>query len=279
MSLGMSVLEQIHHQIYGPETGYKGRLVFVHGLMGAGQNWRKIIHFFEKDYQCLAYDQRGHGRSFKPEQGYSPVDYAADLNELTMALGWSKFILIGHSMGGRTAFQFASHYAEKVEKLVIEDIGPEQQDGAEKYFEQLLGVVPDVFLSREEAKKFFIGEFLRLAKTREKVEVIAQFLYTNVIDLEDGRATLRFRKQNIIETVRLGRADHLWNEIKGLSMPTLWVRGEHSQELSQENFQRILSLNDRIHGSVIPGAGHWIHVEQPVKFCEELKGFIEQVKF
>lgn len=279
MSLGMSVLERIHHQLYGPDTGFKGRLVFVHGLMGAGQNWRKIIHFFEKEYQCLAYDQRGHGRSFKPANGYAPADYAADLNELTSVLGWSEFILVGHSMGGRTAFHFASSFPAKVRKLVIEDIGPEQQDGAEKYYEQLLSIVPDVFASREEAKKFFNTEFLHKARTREKVEVIAQFLYTNIVDLEDGRATFRFHKQNIIDTVRLGRSGHLWDEIVRLTMPTLWVRGEHSQELSQQNFERILSLNERIQGSVIPGAGHWIHVEQPAKFCAELKGFIEQVKF
>lgn len=279
VSLPMSILQQLHHQIYGPSENFKGRIVFVHGLMGAGQNWRKIVHFFEGSYQCLVYDQRGHGRSFKPETGYAPADYAEDLRQLTMALGWSRFILVGHSMGGRTAFHFAFRHPEHVEKLVIEDIGPEQQDGAEKYYEELLGVVPDVFSSREEAKKFFNTDFLQKAKTRENVQVIAQFFYTNIIDLEDGRASFRFRKQNIIDTVKLGRSASLWSEIQQLQMPTLWVRGERSAELTQPNYEKILSLNSKIYGTVIPEAGHWIHVEQPARFCTELQAFIEEVKF
>jgi esterase len=272
----MCVEDRIYHQLYGPESGYQGRLVFIHGLMGAGQNWRKIVHYFEKTHQCLVYDQRGHGRSFKPEKGYSPDDYANDLFELASAKNWETFVVVGHSMGGRTAFQFASKYPKMVEKLVIEDIGPEQQDGAEKYYEKMLSVVPDRFVSREDAKKFFNGEFQKKAQTRDKIDVIAQFLYTNIIDFEDGSAAFRFRKQNIIDTVRLGRSASLWEEIKNLTMPVLWMRGENSQELSQENFERVLSLNPNITGTVIPRAGHWVHVEQPAKFCEELKAFLER---
>ncbi len=275
----MSILENIHHQIYGPTTGYAARLVFVHGPMGAGQNCREIVHFFEKTHQCLTYDQRGHGRSYKPESGYAPDDYTQDLYELSLALGWDKFVLVGHSMGGRTAFHFASQHPEFVEKLVIEDIGPEQQDGAEKYYEKMLGVVPDVFASRDEAKKFFQGTFQQKFQTREKADVIAQFLYTNIIDLEDGSATFRFRKQNIIDTVRLGRSGSLWSEIQMLQMPTLWMRGENSRELSQENYEKILSLNPNVRGTLIPQAGHWVHVEQPKRFCEELKVFMDEVKF
>lgn len=270
----MLQLTDFFYQTYGPEAGRKW--VFVHGLMGAGQNWRKIISSLEGTERCLAFDQRGHGRSFKPSDGYSPDDYSKDLNFLTDALGWDKFVLVGHSMGGRTAFHFASQYPEKVSHLIIEDIGPEANPIAHEYFENLLGVVPEFFTSREEAKVFFKTEFLQKAQTKDKVEVIGQFFYTNIIELPDGRATFRFPRAAIIETVRQGRSHGLWDNLKKLSMPTLWIRGEQSKELSVENFQKITTVNPEIQTITIPDSGHWVHIDQPEAFKTAVCQFVEQ---
>ena len=101
------------------------RVVFIHGLMAFSANWRKIASRLQNDFQCLIYDQRGHGRSFKPDSGYSPEVFAEDLNKITNELGWDSFHLVGHSMGGRNAIVFADLYPQKVTTLTIEDMGPE----------------------------------------------------------------------------------------------------------------------------------------------------------
>ncbi len=270
----MPTLNDFFYQTYGPEDGRKW--VFVHGLMGAGQNWRKVVAGLEKTERCLVYDQRGHGRSFKPEEGYTPDDYSSDLKFLTDELGWDKFVLVGHSMGGRTAFHFASKFPEKVSHLIIEDIGPEENLKAHEYFENLLGVVPEVFPSREDAKAFFQTEFRQKAYTKDKMEAVANFLYTNIIELMDGKATLRFQRKNIIDTVRWGRSHALWENIARLKMPTLWIRGEHSLELSAENFEKIGAVNPGIERITIPGAGHWVHIDQPQLFYQAICQFVEQ---
>lgn len=274
-SISMANLKDFYFQTYGPESAAK-KWVFVHGLMGAGQNWRKVIGQLEKTDQCLAYDQRGHGRSFQPPSGYAPKDYTEDLKFLTDQLGWDQFILVGHSMGGRTAFHFASTYPEKVSHLIIEDIGPEENPRAHEYFEKLLGVVPEFFPSRSAAKEFFQTEFLKKAQTKDKIEAVANFLYTNIIELEDGRATFRFNRENIIETVKLGRSHALWENIARLKMPTLWIRGENSLELSIENFNKIGEINPQIQRVTIPRSGHWVHIDQPQLFHEAICHFIEQ---
>ncbi len=270
----MRDLKDFFYQVYGPDFATLN-WIFVHGLMGAGQNWRKIISQLEKTDRCLTYDQRGHGRSFKPEAGYSPEDYTADLHFLTESLGWTKFILVGHSMGGRTAFHFASTYPEKVSHLIIEDIGPEAHPRAHEYFEKLLGVVPDFFESRAAAKDFFEREFPLKAQTKDKIKAVANFLYTNIIELEDGRATFRFRRENIIETVKKGRSHALWDHIARLNMPTLWIRGQNSLELSEAHFQKISEINPRIERVTIPHSGHWVHVDQPQLFHEAICRFIQ----
>ncbi|XGC80483.1 alpha/beta fold hydrolase [Bdellovibrio bacteriovorus] len=268
----MAYLDNFYHQFYGPETGRKW--VFLHGLMGYGQNWRKIVASLESTERILTYDQRGHGRSFQPEFGYSPEDYANDLAKILEELGWDKIILVGHSMGGRNVLNFATRFPEKVEKLVIEDIGPEGNPLAHEYYEYLLNLVPAPFATREEARRFFFEDFIKTAKTRENVTVMANYFYANMAEKPDGTIDWRFSKKGIIDSVRYGRSDDRWHEVDALKVPTLLVRGENSKELSPENYEKMLASNPMIKGVVIPNAGHWVHSDQAQPFIEALKLFV-----
>ncbi|MFV8257366.1 alpha/beta fold hydrolase [Bdellovibrio bacteriovorus] len=268
----MSYLNNFYHLLYGPEDGRKW--VFVHGLMGYGQNWRRIIQGIEATERCLAYDQRGHGRSFQPPEGYSPEDYADDLKKIVDELGWGKFVLVGHSMGGRNVLNFASRFPEYVSHLVIEDIGPEANPTAHEYYEYLLNLVPSPFASRDEAKRYFFEDFVKTAKTRENIQVMANYFYSNMVEQPDGTVDWRFSKQGILDSVRLGRTDDRWDEVKSLKVPTLLVRGGNSKELSQENYDKMLASNPMIKGVVISGAGHWVHSDQPQAFTEAVKLFV-----
>lgn len=268
----MAYLQNFYHQFYGPEEGQKW--VFVHGLMGFGQNWRRIISGLEATERCFAFDQRGHGRSFKPQSGYAPEDYANDLKLLVDELGWDKFVLVGHSMGGRNILNFASRFPERVSHLIVEDIGPESSPNAHEYYEYLLNLVPSPFVSREAAKKYFAEDFIRTAKTRENVQIMAQYFYANMEEKPEGTVDWRFSKQGIIDSVKQGRSGAYWEQVKCLKVPTLWVRGDRSQELSPENFKKVLASNSMIKGVEIPGAGHWVHSDQPQAFIEAVRMFV-----
>ena len=268
----MSFLDGYYHQFYGPESGRKW--VFVHGLMGYAQNWRRIITALEPTERCLAYDQRGHGRSIKPETGYAPQDYAQDLFYILQEIGWDKIVLVGHSMGGRNVLNFANRYPEKISHLIIEDIGPEGHPQAHEYYENLLNLVPTPFVNRQEAKRYFFEDFVRTAKTRENVQVMANYFYANVEEKPDGTVDWRFSKNAIIESVRLGRSGDLWGEIQSLQVPTLYIRGGNSAELSHANFEKVLAANQLIKGVEISGAGHWVHSDQPQAFIEAIKQFV-----
>lgn len=268
----MSYLDLFHYQITGPEEGR--RWVFIHGLMGFGGNWRKIVSGLESTERVLVFDQRGHGRSQKPETGYAPEDYSEDIFKITSELGWDQFILVGHSMGGRNVLNFAYRYPEKIIRLVVEDIGPEASPQAVEYYEKLLGVVPTPFPNRAAAREFFQKDFLKLAQSREKAEVLAQFFYANIEDQVDGTADWRFSKRGILESVRAGRVQERWHEVEGLKNPTLWIRGAESREFSHESFERVLKSNPVIKGVEIPNAGHWVHSEQPALFLGAIKDFV-----
>lgn len=272
--LGMSKIENFNFSLTGPTNSKKW--VFLHGLMGYAANWRKIIYHLEKNDQCLAYDQRGHGRSFKPESGYAPENYADDLLEITKNLAFDKFILVGHSMGGRNALNFAYRFPEKVQCLIIEDIGPEADASASNYYFKLLDSIPTPFTGREDAKSFFKNEFYNLGTIREKTELLANYLYSNLEEKEDGSWDWRFSKNAIIESMKVGRSSDRWNEIQGLKMPTLFIRGENSKEFSRQTFEKVLQANPKIEGIEIPSAGHWVHADQPKLFLEAITDFVNR---
>ena len=268
----MPSLSDFNYKIYGPSDGRKW--VFLHGLMGFLNNWRTVISNLEQTECCLTLDQRGHGRSIKPDTGYAPEDYANDLKIILDQLKWDKVVLVGHSMGGKNALNFASRFPERVFKLVIEDISPASNVDGWKYYENLLSSVPTPFKSRTEAREFFQGEFKTKVKTTQSMDVLSAYLYANVVDLADGTVSWRFKPEAIVESAKSARAKDHWDEVQKLEMPTLWVRGADSNELSREDFQKVLSMNRVIQGAEVAGAGHWVHSEQALSFVAEIRQFV-----
>ena len=266
-----SYLSRFNHQFFGPENGRKW--VFLHGLMGYGLNWRTIAQGISATERVLIYDQRGHGRSWKPDTGYAPDDFAEDLFLILQELDWHKIVLVGHSMGGRNAIMFAHHFSERLERLVIEDIGPDSNPSAPDYYKKLFSLIPTPFDSKLAAKEFFMNDFPSKIRGLGQPETLGSYLYSSIIETEDGKADFRFSPKAMIEVLVLGRVQDHWKELRQIPVPTLAIRGEHSQELTPEVFQKMILCNPRIQGVQIPDAGHWVHSDQPVAFLKALKDF------
>lgn len=259
-------------QLLGDPT--RPKLVFLHGLMGSAANWRKITSMFEDTYHILIFDQRGHGRSFKPDEGYAPEDYAWDLKKILDELGWQKIFLVGHSMGGRNALEFAWRWPQSVEKLVIEDIGPDANPEAVARTERLLELVPTPFASREGAKEFLLQRFPDLIASNPQASVLAQYFYSN-IEEKNGLADWRFSKKGVLASLHEGRERERWQEFRELTMPILVVRGEKSEDLSREVMGRMVKENHHAQAIEIPRAGHWVHFDQPEIFAQALRQFFQ----
>jgi esterase len=260
----MSFLERFHHKITGPSGAPK--VVFLHGIMGYWANWRGVISSFEKDYEILAYDQRGHGRSMKPKEGYAPENYAEDLKFILDELKWDQINLVGHSMGGRNALCFAAEFPQRINKLAIEDIGPSTKTSDPEYFENLLGRVPTPFADKKQAKDFLYNNF---------DPRLGAYLYSNIEEVSPGLFDWRFSKEAILTSSREGRARDWWKEFESLKMPTLLIRGELSRDLTKEEMQEALARNSNVRGVEIKGAGHWVHSEKQAEFNETLRAFLK----
>lgn len=270
----MSFLSNFHYSILGTNT--QERVVFVHGLMAFAANWRKIANRLENNFQCLIYDQRGHGRSFKPDSGYSPEIFAEDLNKITDELGWGSFHLVGHSMGGRNAMVFAHMFPHKVRTLTIEDMSPESDFTMKGYYENMLTHIPTPFANKAAVKEFFDSEFKKSFQAKEPPAVLSTFLQANLEEKADGTYDWRFSKQAVIEITHEGHLKDRWLEVSSFKMPVLLIRGEKSHILKQETYEKMLAVNPNITGVEFAGAGHWVHYEKFEEFVQAFRQFIAQ---
>ena len=267
-------LDHFHYSVLG--TNQEKRIVFVHGLMAFSANWRKIANHLQDEYQCLIYDQRGHGRSFKPNEGYSNEDLASDLKQITEDLGWSKFHLVGHSMGARVSMVFAHQYPQKVQTLCLEDMGAIVHPNSYKYYENMLNIVPTPFATKEDFKSFFENKFLNLFTPKENPQVLVSFLMANIEEKDNKTYDWKFHKQGIIDIVKLGHIRDRWTELQSFQMPVLLVRGGNSHVLKSDEFNKMLEINSKIEGFEFEGVGHWVHYEKSQEFADLLRKFIQK---
>lgn len=261
----MKNVSDFHYKITGNPKGKW--LIFLHGLLGSGHNWMKITPAFEEEFHILVFDQRGHGKSFKPAHGYAPEDFAGDVEFLMDSLKISKASLIGHSMGGRNAFCFAAENPLRVERLVIEDIGPQKSVDTGRRLVNRVESIPVPFGTKRAAKEYLLGEF--------GDPPTGNLLYNHVIGLSDGGYGWDFSMSFLREVLEKGRESSYWEQLEGLRCPTLVIRGERSSELGREEFEKMLRVQKNLKGVEVSGAGHVVHFDRPREFIKILKDFLD----
>lgn len=269
----MSYLSNFNYQIRGNSNSPR-KLVFLHGLMGSLQNWNRIAQAFFETHEILLFDQRGHGKSMKPESNYAPEDYALDLYQILKELHWEQIDLVGHSMGGRNALEFAYRYPEKINHLVIEDIGPAMNHHGVSFISGLIENIPVPFASKNEARKYFNEDFKIQFPNIQNPNLLGPFFYSNLVEQTDGTLNWRFSLNAVLLSMEAGRSIERWKQVESLTMPCLWIRGAESKDLSRESFDEIMKRNPSIQGKQIEGAGHWVHSEKPEEFIQCLKSFL-----
>lgn len=251
--------------LHGNIIGEGKPFVILHGFLGMGDNWKTLARqFSELEYQMHLVDQRNHGRSFHSDE----FDYdimAEDLKIYCDKNRLKDIILLGHSMGGKTAMRFATKYPEYVNKLVIADISPRYYPvHHDAILEGLSSLDFSVITSRGEADKA-LSNFVSDNGTR-------LFLLKNLYWVEKGQLGLRINlpilKENVSE---VGEALPIHATF---SNPTLFLRGDKSEYIGPTDEGVINRHFTNANIKTIANAGHWLHAENPKEFYSEVVHFI-----
>lgn len=252
----------LHSNILG-----EGRpLVILHGFLGMSDNWKTMGHkISDHGFQVHLVDQRNHGHSFHSSE-FNYEFLVEDLKTYLEAKNLKDVILLGHSMGGKTAMLFATKYANRVSKLIVADISPRfypvHHDGILK---GLSALDFDIIKSRGEADEV-LSTYVSDAGTR-------QFLLKNLYWIEKGKLALRMNLNVLKEEVsEIGES---LPEHARFDKETLFLKGDRSEYISDEDESAIKNHFSRVEIETIKNAGHWLHAENPNDFFEAVIKFIE----
>lgn len=247
------------------EYGSGQPLIILHGLFGSLDNWVTLGKKFGESHHVYLVDQRNHGHSFHSDQFNYDV-MADDLSSFMTEHRIESAILLGHSMGGKTVMNFATQYPERVDRLIVADIGP-------KFYP----------IHHTTIIKAFYSVDLSLIKSRKEADEqlaasihefgVRQFLLKNLQRTESGfqwKMNLDVIAKNIEE---VGKA---LNQNASFNRPTLFIRGDQSEYISDEDLNLIHSIFTDSKVDTVSNAGHWLHAENPMEFFEKVKTFIEQ---
>ncbi|MDO8825737.1 alpha/beta fold hydrolase [Methylophaga sp.] len=238
-------------------------LVILHGLFGSADNWRSIAKALSSQRQVISVDLRNHGRSFHHQQQTFDL-MAEDLLNLQDDLGLPVIDLLGHSLGGKTAMQFAQSFADRLRRLIVVDIAPRQYvDEHSIIFKALLALDLSKYSSRTQVSE-------ALADTLPD-PLVRQFLLLNLQNNDQGfnwRINLQALFCNYPGLLQSVEPDDL------VEKPTLFISGEKSNYITDNDWQHIKTFYPNAEHVVIENAGHWVHADQPDIFVEQVNRFL-----
>ena len=250
----------LNHKILGEGEP----LIILHGLFGSLDNWMTLGKKWAEERQVILVDQRNHGNSFHSDE-FSYAAMSEDLLKLLKHLKIERASILGHSMGGKTAMEFATHHEDKVEKLIVADIGPKYYPVHHHTILKAFYSVPVKELqSRNEADEI-------VSKLIDDFE-IRQFLLKNLSREKDGfswKMNLDVIANNIEE---VGKG---LNQNAKFAKPALFVRGSKSDYISNDDINLIHSIFSNSRVETVEGAGHWLHAEKPNEFFEVVNQFLK----
>lgn len=245
-------------------------MVILHGLYGSSDNWIGIARKLAEKYTVYCVDLRNHGRSpHHPDHSYKAMK--ADVAEFFEDHKIETAVLLGHSMGGKLAMDFAADYPERIGKLIVVDIAPKnylQEDESQFYLHR------NIFMAMLETD---ISRF----KTRGQVEDrlaekigdprIIQFLVKNIVtDHETHQFRWRLNVEalydNLEEIVEGVNSDRFSDRLPIVAYPVTFIRGLLSPYIKDVDIPTIRKIYPDATIVDIPGAGHWLHAEQPELF-------------
>lgn len=249
-------------------TGSGKPFVILHGFLGMGDNWKTLANqFAEAGYQMHLVDQRNHGRSFHSDTFNYEV-LAEDLKNYCQEHDLKDIVLLGHSMGGKTAMLFAMRYPEYINKLIIADIAPKYY--APHHQQILKGLTAlsenhEARTSRGNADDF-LKEYISDWGTR-------QFLLKNLYWQKDKTLALRVNLPVLKREVEaIGEGLPTQTVYEGA---TLFLNGLKSDYITEDDKPLIKAHFPEAEIIGIEKAGHWLHAENPKDFYAEVMKFLE----
>lgn len=253
----------LHATEHGPAAAPP--LVFLHGFLGAAEDWRAVTDALADRFRCLALDLPGHGGSVGLPAAAYTWEGALDAIAATLdAHGVARGRLVGYSMGGRLALGFALRHPRRAARLVVVGASPGLRSEAARAERR------DLDEERARALEVSLDAFLAVWYRMP--------LFASLDEAARAALVARRRRQDPRELARAlrglspGRMPDLWPHLDALGAPTLAVAGARDPAFVAIA-RRMAALGGPVVPLVIPEAGHAVALEQPTRLAEAVARF------
>ncbi len=250
---------------YTRTGGNKPPLLLTHGFSDDGLCWAPVAERLAAHYDVIMLDARGHGRSDGPEEGYGPIEHAADVAGVIRTLGLEKPLLLGHSMGASTALAFAGTYPDLPQAILLEDPPLRWLDAADA------GAPPN--------RRLRFGSWIVDVKRKTKEELIAvgheqspTWAEAELGPWAESKLRLSF---NVLTAEQAAPID--WTAtVKAITCPTLLITADVARGaiVSPEQATALQALVPQAQTVHIAQAGHNIRREQFAPYMAAVQEFL-----
>jgi pimeloyl-ACP methyl ester carboxylesterase len=266
------------HRVFYRSAGSGPVVVLVHGITSTSATWSNVLPYLAERFTIIAPDLLGHGDSAKPRGDYSLGAYASGIRDLLIALGHERATFVGHSLGGGVAMQLAYQFPEHCERLVLVASG-----GLGREITPLLRaaslpgaelVLPLLAHQRLLGTGRAVGNLLGRVGLRVHTDM-GEVLRGHA-SLSDGetRAAFLHTLRTIVDPLgqRVDASDRLY---LAEMIPFLLIWGDRDPIIPVEHAHAAHRLVPGSRLVIFPGAGHFPHLDDPLRFVSVLVDFIE----
>ena len=243
-------------QLFYRPSGQGDPLIILHGLFGSSDNWYSLAKVFAERFQVFLVDQRNHGQS--PHS--SEFDYkllTEDILEFIREHGIKKPVIMGHSMGGKAAMNFAVRYPEQLSNLIVVDIVPKAYPVHHDAILDGLKAIPlDSLASRNDADKI-LSDYVPEPDVR-------QFLLKNLTRKSGGGFEWKINLAAIDRNIEaMGEGMKYSGKYDG---PSLFIKGKKSKYYAEGDEMLIQNIFPKAEFATLD-TGHWVQAEKPDEFA------------
>jgi len=246
-------------------TGGGEPLLILHGLLGSRENWRAIANALAPRHRVVTVDLRNHGGSPRdPRMDYPSM--AADLAETMGVAGIEAAVVMGHSMGGKAAMEFALRHPARTRRLIVVDMAPREYEPIHRpLVAALAGVDLSACATRQDAEV--------VLRPMVPERPVLQFLLKGLRREPDGAWVWKFDLAAVRDSYEQLRA--AIPAARSSPVPALFLRGGNSEYVREADQAGIRELFPAARIAAIPGAGHWPHFDAPAEFVAAVTEWIE----
>jgi len=248
-------------------------VVLLHGLRAYAQWFEEFADLSGGAYRLIGLDQRGRGDSaWDPQGRYDTDSYVADIAAVAKHLGLKRFFLIGHSMGGTNALNYAATYPAQVIGLVIAESSPVLSPQGLTRIRSEMGRTPKRFDDAEEALAF-----LRSLHTRASERSLKTRLDRMLKPAEEGGLTWRIDPAIFDPRMTPDPAERSWSALRRVQCPTLVIRALLSDLMSAEIADEMAAALAHGERADVEQAAHMVAEDNPHGFTDAVMPFLDKV--